>query len=277
MSGEARWVKTVAPLLLRARLVRARWSLPRDGSGTVRSIRQAFWRTAAGDLTEAEREWVDDIEAMRDRLIRNPMEVTISDHGADAAAERGHEVAPGPRQRVLTLGQICAASKPKRWGVVLFQILRQLRPASCIELGTCLGVSAAYQAAALELNGVGRLTTVEGAGPLAELARTNLAQLGLTNVRVVPGVFREVLPGIIEEIAPIDYAFIDGHHDEGATIHYFEEVLTCAAPGAVLVFDDIRWSRGMRRAWSHIVRDGRIAQAVDLGPMGICALSDDSS
>ena len=42
------------------------------------------------------------------------------------------------------------------------RLVRELRPHSCLELGTGVGVSAGYQAAAMELNGVGRLLTLDG-------------------------------------------------------------------------------------------------------------------
>jgi hypothetical protein len=39
-----------------------------------------------------------------------------------------------------------------------------------------------------------------------------------------------------------------------------------------MVFDDIRWSDGMARAWSAIEADPRVEQTWDLGSMGICLL-----
>jgi hypothetical protein len=43
----------------------------------------------------------------------------------------------------------------------LYCLARALAPAAVLELGTCLGVSAAYLSAALEANGSGQLVTID--------------------------------------------------------------------------------------------------------------------
>lgn len=112
-------------------------------------------------------------------------------------------------------------------------------------MGACLGISGAYQAAALELNGAGKLCTMEGAPAFAQVAIGNWKSLGLSErVSVAIGPFHTTLAAVLATGRPVDFCFIDGHHDEAATMQYFEQVLPCLAPAALLVFDDIRWSRG---------------------------------
>jgi len=36
------------------------------------------------------------------------------------------------------------------------------------------------------------------------------------------------------------------------------------------VFDDIRWSAGMKEAWDQLARDPRMRLAVDLLEIGVC-------
>jgi predicted O-methyltransferase YrrM len=43
----------------------------------------------------------------------------------------------------------------------------------------------------------------------------------------------------------LDFAFIDGHHDERATVAYFQQMKPSLSPGAVVLFYDIKWSSGM--------------------------------
>ena len=74
------------------------------------------------------------------------------------------------------------------------------------------------------------------------------------------------------KIKPIDYAFIDGHHDEKATISYFEKVMPHLSKNAILVFDDISWSDGMRRAWKHIEKNKLIKISLNLGVVGVCVV-----
>jgi predicted O-methyltransferase YrrM len=151
-------------------------------------------------------------------------------------------------------------------------LVRKLEPTALIELGTCLGVSAAYQAAALRINGKGSLTTIEGAAPLAGLSEKNLQRLGLDNAVVVCGRFQDKLDGVLKENRPIDYAFIDGHHDEIATIAYYHSLVPSLSSNAVIVFDDISWSDGMHRAWNRILQTESVGFSLDLRGMGICLL-----
>lgn len=175
---------------------------------------------------------------------------------------------------ISTVGEVCRfGSKSPFWSFLLFNLIREYKPAVCIELGTCLGISTLYQAAALSLNKAGKIVTIEGAKTLAKYARQNIETIGLKNVRVVAGRFQDVLDEVLKESRPVDFAFIDGHHDEKATIRYFDQIIPCLAnQGVVLVFDDISWSRGMKKAWKKIKVDDSVKISVDLWKVGICLM-----
>jgi predicted O-methyltransferase YrrM len=200
--------------------------------------------------------------------------VTRVDYGAGGpTSKRTQEEMQQGLEVTDKLGDISrAASKPALEALLLFKLIRTIRPTSCIEMGTCVGISTAYQAAALELNEQGGLVTLEGARPLAEVAGENLRQLGLKRVDVVIGRFQSTLPEVLKKVRPVDYVFIDGHHDECATIGYFEQILPSLSRTALLVFDDIAWSDEMKRAWGTISRDRRVGIAVDLEALGLCVI-----
>jgi predicted O-methyltransferase YrrM len=84
------------------------------------------------------------------------------------------------------------------------------------------------------------------------------------------GQFSDLLPGLLARTAPLDYVFIDGHHDGPATVGYFGQIHPSLSPGALVVFDDVAWSSGMAEAWKAIRADPRVRVAVDLGMMGVC-------
>ena len=126
------------------------------------------------------------------------------------------------------------------------------------------------------MNNEGTLTTMEGAPSLAAISEKNLEHLGLTLAKVVRGRFQDNLDKVIDENRPIDYVFIDGHHDEQATISYFEAFAPNLATNAVVVLDDISWSAGMRRAWNTIIANDKVSVSVDLSVIGICLLNADS-
>jgi predicted O-methyltransferase YrrM len=162
-------------------------------------------------------------------------------------------------------------SKPPLWGLFLLRLVRAYGPRRCLELGTAFGISATYQAAGLELEHKGHLITVEGAPEVAALARLTISAVGLSpRVTVETGRFRDVLPSIL--LKPIGYAFIDGHHDEHATLEYFNLIAGSIEPPCLIVLDDIRWSSGMARAWMEISALSRVRVAADLGEIGVCVL-----
>ena len=173
-----------------------------------------------------------------------------------------------------TIGEICqSASKPRSWAQLLFGIVRENKPLVCMKMGTSLGISGSYIAAAIDLNRAGKLVTLEGSDELARLAGENFEKLGLTGIEQIVGRFADTLTKVLQDNNPIDFVFIDGHHDEKATKSYFETTLPFLNENAVLVFDDIRWSDGMERAWHHIKESPRIKIVLDLGPVGICHLT----
>lgn len=245
------------------------------GQGPAQSLADALDDFFSLAVSPEQEYYVHKIESLRKELEVSQEEITIVDYGVtgpeltapSGAANQGTTV-------TQILGQTCRASSiPPMWGLLLFQLIRAFKPSHILELGTFLGMSAAYQAAALEMNGTGRMLSLEGAGSLAKLARRNLAQLELERAAVKTGPFKATLEGALQELEEIDYAFIDGHHDEKATLRYFEQILPFASDSAVFVFDDIYWSEGMRRAWDTISACPRVKIAVDLSKLGICVLS----
>jgi predicted O-methyltransferase YrrM len=140
-------------------------------------------------------------------------------------------------------------------------------------MGTSVGISASYIAAALKLNGRGKLVTLEGGAALADVARRNFAALSLEGVvEVVVGPFHETLSGAFKDSSPIDFIFIDGHHDEDATKKYFTMMLPCLAPVSVAVFDDINWSEGMKRAWHSVAAAPQCTASFSLRDLGIAVV-----
>jgi predicted O-methyltransferase YrrM len=221
-----------------------------------------------GRFTDAENEWIGRIDLLRKELTDSTDRVSVEDFGAGASAlTANHSTGLSSTRTVRSISRRSAISR--NWGILLFQIIRHLRPSVCLELGTSVGISASYVGAACALNGTGAVFTLEGAPALAELARRNHATLGLRAVSVVPGRFDETLEKTLSAIDPVDFAFIDGHHDRDATLRYFGRIKPRLSDRAIVVFDDILWSGGMRQAWRKIrTLDGPFA-TVDLMRMGV--------
>ncbi len=252
--------------------LRALRRVPHPRDAALERILNAVELAARGRLGPEERAWVRRIEALRRELLRSSQPVSLPDFGPGHSAVSDREPGFDRHRETSTVGERCRLGSKSPFGaLLLFRLVREFRPARCLELGTNLGISAAYQAAALRLNGSGVLATIEGAPELAELARRHLHGLGLQEAEVLPGRFLDVLPRVLEAPEPLDYVFIDGHHDGPATVAYFDRIHPAlAAAGALVVFDDVAWSSGMAQAWETLRADPRIRVSVNLGAMGIC-------
>lgn len=244
-----------------------------DSGSTASAVLSAVQQAARRRPDPAEKAWLDRIEQRRAVLGASDEPLQITDFGAGSSRDHG-ETGAG-RTVTRTLGSMTRSSKQPEWAYLLFRLVRRLRPQTCLELGSCVGISAAYQAAALELNGGdGRLLTLEGSDVLAEQSARTLQELGLgSRAQVRVGPFAETLDRAAAELRPLQWAFVDGHHDEAATLAYTEQLLPVLAAEAVLVFDDIDWSPGMRSAWGALRRDPRFGLTVDLRTLGLAVVT----
>jgi predicted O-methyltransferase YrrM len=236
----------------------------------LRAIGKALRETLRQNISVEEQKWIASIEQRRSFLLRSDREIAIIDYGVgEPVSKRTKEDLQKGIQSTAIVSNICKASKPAFWATLLFKMIRKLEPTSCLELGSCVGISASYQAAALKINGKGELLSLEGSPEIAKIATETLVNLNLKNGTVITGPFHETLKGALESAKPIDFFFNDGHHDHDAVIQYFNESLSYLSDEAVVVFDDISWSPGMSKAWSEIEDDERVSASIDLQTIGI--------
>jgi predicted O-methyltransferase YrrM len=169
-----------------------------------------------------------------------------------------------------TVARACRASKKPKEAFLLHALVREIRPARVIELGTNLGISSAYQRAALDaVGGEARLLTCEASPYRLRLASGLHERLGLGPIAYCQGLFDDTLEHALASMGSIDYAFIDARHQYQPTLDYFDAIWERAEPGAVFVFDDVRLTDGMERAWRRLRADPRLALVVDLHSIGI--------
>jgi predicted O-methyltransferase YrrM len=246
---------------------------PTGPSTTAVAVRRAL--TGGSPQVEgAEGAVLEAVERRRAQLLADDRQIEVISFGAGrpTASRTAEEMDAGIRTAGTVAG-LCAraVSKPSK-ARRLYRLVRELRPARVLEMGSSFGISTAYLAAALEANGRGDLIALEGAPSIAAIAAEGLDELGLGRARIVPGRSADTLAESWADGVPLDLVFVDGHHDGPATIDYFEQLLPHAAPGAVLVFDDIRWSDSMLAAWERIAADPRCAEVIDADRIGAVVL-----
>jgi len=198
------------------------------------------------------------IEQLRRKLLSDRSPVPIEDYGAGISGS--HSVS-SRSVASITAG----AAKSPRLARLLYRIVHFYQPHYVLELGTSLGISTAYLAAA---NAQAMVITAEGNHVVASMAEKNLSGLGLGNVRVVTGNFDNTLPQMLSALPHVDLAFIDGNHREQPTISYFTQLLERMSPSSVMIFDDIHWSHGMQSAWNTICSHPSAMLTIDIFRMG---------
>jgi predicted O-methyltransferase YrrM len=241
----------------------------------LKVIGVAIQESLAHNLSLQEQKAISLIEKRRSSLLKSDKEIVVVDYGAGTpnSNRTKEEMQKGVQSKKL-VSKITTASKPKFWATMLFKIIRKLEPLSCVELGSCVGISASYQALALKINGKGAIVTLEGSDEISNLAKETFADLGIQNASVVTGPFHKTLSGVFETSKPIDFFFNDGHHDHDAVIQYFNQAVPYLSDAAVIIFDDISWSQGMRKAWTEIENDERISASIDLHTIGIAIIDE---
>ncbi|MCB9261567.1 MAG: class I SAM-dependent methyltransferase [Flavobacteriales bacterium] len=194
------------------------------------------------------------VEALRKQLLTNQQILRFVDFGNNK------------KMVEKTVSDIArnSAKNPKLCST-LAEIVAFVNPQTAIELGTSLGISLAFQQLAAPNC---RFVSHEGGAEVAEFAKSNLKELGL-NPCIKIGSFEKSLPETLQKLQTIDFAFIDGHHQQQPTLDYFNQIYQHLSPNGVVVFDDIYWSEGMKLAWEKICQDSRVSISIDLFHLGI--------
>ena len=172
--------------------------------------------------------------------------------------------------------QVChaaGASKMQELAAVLYFLIKWRRPITVIEFGTNIGISAAWQAAAMLDDEDAILHTYEISPARIQFAQSWLTEEGFKNIQFHNMDFMQALDESIPSLNEVDFVFIDGNHDRDATLLYYDKLRQQASAGAVFVFDDIRWSKGMSEAWKTVSNSCNSRCAIEYAGMGILILN----
>ncbi len=223
-------------------------------------------------ITEEDKKEFQLIEIQREKIKQSNTRIDIMDYGAgDPLDTRSDIESYNGVLKQTTTKQQCAIGLKGDFAQLMYILVKRYNPANILELGTCCGFSSIYMSkGSLKSN----IYTIEGDKNVAKIAKDNIEALNCMNIKQRIGKFQDILPSVLSEMKIIDFAFIDGHHDEEATIKYFEQIKPFLSKSAILVFDDISWSEGMIKAWNHIKNDKIFNSYDDLNKIGICYLGN---
>lgn len=167
---------------------------------------------------------------------------------------------------------IRGSSVTEKNGELLFRITNWFKPDMILELGTGLGISTMYMGWGWP--GV-PLHSIEGNTERAAYAAQLVCRCHLEQVSIHWGDLENKLEEVLPLIEGRFVAFVDANHRYEPTIRYVKSILERAGDEAVIVMDDIYWSRGMQRAWKEVISWPEIRVSIDLYHMGILLLRKD--
>jgi len=202
-----------------------------------------------------------EIESLRISLCENNKLISVKDFGAGSNINKNKE------RKIKDIAK--NSSKNKKFGELLYRIVKYFKPTEIFELGTSFGISTLYLSKA---NSNSNITTFEGCKESAKIAIENFKKLDCTNIDTIVGEFGENFSKKLAEKSNVNMVFIDGNHSEDPTIKYFEESIKYSDQKTILIFDDIHWSSGMEKAWDYIKKSQKTRVTVDLFFVGLVFL-----
>ena len=184
----------------------------------------------------------------------------------EIASNAGYRPEPGEVHEFTAEKLARDTSVPVDVGTLLHTCVRHNKCKVVVELGSCVGIGTSYLGSHPDCH---RIVTIEASEGLAKLARESIDSI-TPNGEVINALFDDALDKLLPDLkTPIDFAWIDGHHERTATQHYFERLKPHLARGAVVAFDDIYWSDDMFEGWKNLRAEQGFSHTVDAGVCGL--------
>lgn len=199
-----------------------------------------------------------DLAGLREHIKYNYNLVPQSQFGA------GSQIITKKEISIAELGRKVAVDEKN--GQLLFRLVNFLKPKHLLELGTSLGLSTLYQAAAALS---GQMISIEGSPAIAQVAQQHIGGLGYQNIKVLNGSFESQLPQVLSDFPRLDYVYLDGDHSYAPTLSYFEQCLPHLHDQSAFVVADIYWSDEMLKAWKELQAHPSVSLSVDFYDFGI--------
>ena len=239
------------------------WLKYRWRAGNRHGLHSPFVYRWYENIADSRKEYYvfNDLRDLRNELSLNTTMLPIQDFGAGSSLNN---------RKKKKVSQILSHSvKAESSGQRLFKMADMAEPGVILELGTSLGLSTLYLAMARKKS---KVYTLEGSPEIHQLAKQNFEKLGAKNIMALEGNFDLVLPTLLSTLPEVDFVFMDGNHQYDSTLKYWEWLLPKLSRKAVVVLDDIHWSKGMQDAWEEILKSNRVRISVDLYDMGVLFL-----
>ena len=132
------------------------------------------------------------IELLRENLKFDERKLFVKDYGTGTDRET----------RVLDIAK--TSLKSPKWAQLLYRVVNFTKAQQVLELGTSLGLTAAYMAA---VNSEINCVSMEGSDEIAGIARENFEKLEIENVDIIVGNIDEILEMHLAATDKLDVVF----------------------------------------------------------------------
>jgi predicted O-methyltransferase YrrM len=201
---------------------------------------------------------VNSVEAARKRMLSDQGIIKVEDLGSGSRRMTDKE------RRICDIAKYSAV--PRKYGVFLYRMAGAFGRPLIVELGTSLGISTMYMAAA---SPEVPLITIEGSATVSEIASMNFTWAGLQNIRSLTGSFESLLPAVKKEGIHPGLVFIDGDHRREPLLSCFNHIADMSGPDTVVIIDDINYGKDMAATWKTIQDHQKVSVTVDIFRMGV--------
>ena len=195
----------------------------------------------------------DELDYLREEFLRDDTRITVKDLGSGSKKM-------GSSQRKVKAIAKNSLTTPF-FGQLLYRLSLWKKPTTILELGTSLGISIGYLASPHKS---ARYITLEGCPNTAAIAQQTIDKMGLSKVDIRVGAFSKTLQPALESLKQLDLVFLDGHHALEPTLQYWAQIKPYLSDRAVIIVDDIHWSKGMETAWATISKEEDVSCTLDL-------------
>lgn len=218
-------------------------------------IKKAFLHVKKGKFQKNNKQKLAALEAYIEELNSNQTEISYEFFGLNE------------KRKVYEIAQ--NAGSPKKWCSFFYFLTKFSGAKNILEIGTNLGISGQYFLSALP-SGESYFTSLEGLPDLCKLASERFGKLeNDSDFEVIQGMYDATLPKIAATEQKFDIVFFDGNHHYQPTIDYFNLLKGNYSRDAILVFDDINWSSGMKKAWKYLQNESGVYCSIEFYKLGI--------
>ena len=158
-------------------------------------------------------------------------------------------------------------TQTKDYGALLFRLVNFFKCRTILQIGSSTGLMSLYLA--LPLRKSCECYALEEKAGLLEPVRTFAKNYSLTNLHWMEGVYSDNLNRLKSEIASFDFIFINSMGNSEKTREALILTETFIYPCTMMVIDNIRRNKSMKKLWQEIKNRSDVRLTIDLLSLGL--------